>query len=156
MYNEETLNKWNMTEEECRQAIKKIRIKGMRLTQDEKAEIFFYIKEGMIAEDDIDEQISMIEFGRKLAKEFEEDKKLVRAFVKEWKRLKVKYDGLNSDLQDKSLEELTEMWMKDYFELYFMDDKFDLIKYHGAKEYAQLYCYNVGICPIEEVSIWED
>ena len=154
MYNEETLNKWNMTEEECRQAIKKIRIKGMRLTQDEKAEIFFYIKEGMIAEDDIDEQISMIEFGRKLAKEFEEDKKLVRAFVKEWRRIERKYDSF--EFEDKSLDELTEMWMNNYFELYFMADKFDLIKYHGAKEYAQLYCYNVGICPIEEVSIWED
>lgn len=156
MYNEETLNKWNMTEEDCEKAIRKISIKGMRLTHDEKAELLFFFEEGIISRDDLDAQISHIEFGRKLAKEFEEDKKLVKDFVKEWRRLKVKYDGLNSDLQDKSLDELTDMWITDYFELYFMEDKFDLIKYHGAKEYAQLYCYNVGICPSEEVSIWEE
>ena len=42
MYNEETLNKWNLTEEECDKEIRKITIKGMRLTFDEKSELFFF------------------------------------------------------------------------------------------------------------------
>ena len=156
MYNKETLNKWNMTEEECDKAIRKITIKGMRLTYEEKEELLFFFEEGIIARDDIEAQIKNVEFGRKLAREMEEDKKLVREFVKEWRRLERKYDGLNSDLEDKSLDELTEMWMTNYFELYFMEDKFDLIKYYGAEEYAQLYCYNVGACPESEVSMWRD
>lgn len=156
MYNKKTLNRWNMTEEECEKAIRKITIKGMRLTYDEKEDLLFFFEEGIIARDDIDAQISHVEFGRNLAKEMEEDKKLVREFVKEWRRLKMKYDGLNSDLEDKSLDELTDMWTSNYFELDFMDRYFDRIEYHGAKEYAQIYCHNVGICPESEVSIWRD
>lgn len=155
MYNEETLKRWNMTEEECDKAIRQIRIKGMRLTYEEKEELFFYFQEGAMSRDDIDAQIDAIEFGRKLAKEMEEDKKLVRAFVKEWRRLEIKYDYLNSDLREKSLDELTEMWMNNYFELYFMDDHFDCLA-ENPKGYAQYYCYNVGICPESEVSIWRD
>lgn len=155
MYNKETLNKWNMTEDECERAIKKITIKDMRLTHDEKAELFFYIKEGMIDEDDIDEQISMIEFGRKNAKKIKEDKKLVKEFVKEWKRLELKHDYLNKDLKDKSLDELTEMWINDYFELYFMEEHFDRIKDTGAKEYAQYYLHIRGVIPASEVSMWD-
>ena len=156
MYNEETLNRWNMTAEECDKAIRKITLKGFRLTYEEKEELFFYFQEGIMTEDDIDSQIETIEFGRKLAREMEEDKKLVREFVKEWRRLEMKYDGLNSDLQDKSIDELTDMWISNYFELDFMERYFDRIEYHGAKEYAQLYCHNVGICPEKEVSIWRD
>lgn len=156
MFKDELLDKWNMTEEECEKAISKIRLKGFRLTHEEKEELFFYFQEGVMSRDDVNAQIDTIEFGRKMQKEMEEDKKLVRAFVKEWKRLEVKYSSLNSDLQDKSLDELTEMWINNYFELYFMEDHFDCIKDIGAKEYAQYYCYNVGICPSEEVSIWRD
>lgn len=143
-----------MTEEECEKAINKIRIKGFRLTHEEKEDLLYFFEEGIIARDDIDAQISHVEFGRKLDAEMKEDEKMVREFVKEWKRLEKKYDYLNSDLQDKSLDELTEMWMTNYFELDFMERFFELIKYHGAKEYAQVYCYNVGICPESEVSLW--
>ena len=144
-----------MTEDECDKAVRKVTLKGYRLTLEEKEELFFYFMEGMMARDDVDAQISSIEFGRKLAKDFENDKKLVREFVKEWRRLERKYDGLDADIEAKTLDELVEMWLDDYFELYFMSDKLDLIKYYGAKEYAQVYCYNVGVCPAEEVSMWD-
>lgn len=154
MYNKETLNRWNMTEEECDKAIRAIRIPEMRLTYDEKEELLFHIKEFGDAPDDYETLRGHVEFSRKMAKEMEEDKKLVREFVKEWRRLERKYDSF--EFEDKSLDELTEMWMNNYFELYFMADKFELIQYYGAKEYAQLYCYNVGICPDSEVSMWRD
>ena len=153
MYNKETLNKWNMTEEECDKAVRKITVKGYRLTYDEKEELLFFFEEGYIARDDVDAQISHIEFSPKLAREFEEDKAQVREFVKEWRRLERKYDCF--ELENKTLDELVEMWLDNYFELYFMEDKLDLIKYYGAKEYAQLYCYNVGVCPDNEVSMWD-
>ena len=156
MYNEETLNRWNMTEEECDKAIRKIRIPNMRLTYQEKEELLFHIKEFGDDPNDYETLKYHVEFSRKLEKEAKEDKKLVRDFVKEWKRLELKYNSLNSDLQDKSLDELTEMWMTNYFELYFMEDHFDGIKDVGGKKYAQYYCYNVGICPSEEVSMWRD
>lgn len=155
MYNKETLNRWNMTEEECDKATRKITIKGMRLTYEEKESLLFYFMEGFISRDDIDSQIAHIEDMRNDAKELEKDKKLVREFVKEWRRLELKYSSLNSDIKDKSLDELTDMWMTNYFELYFMEDHFDCLA-ENPKGYAQYYCYNVGICPIEEVSIWRD
>lgn len=152
MYNKETLKRWNMTEDECERAINKIRVKGMRLTHDEKEDLLFFFEEGFIARDDIQAQINHVEFGRKLDAQMKADEKLVREFVKEWRRLERKYD--NFDHEDKSLDELTSMWIEDYFELDFMERFFELIKYHGAKEYAQVYCYNIGVCPHEEVSMW--
>ena len=77
----------------------------------------------------------------------------MREFVKEWRRLERKYDGF--DYEDKTLDELVDMWISNYFELYFMADKLELIQYYGAKEYAQVYCYNVGVCPASEVSMWD-
>jgi len=153
MFNKETLKRWNMTEDECDKAVRKVTLKGYRLTLEEKEELFFYFMEDMMARDDVDAQISSIELGRKIAKDMKEDEKLVREFVKEWRRLERKYDGF--DYEDKTLDELTQMWIDNYFELYFMSDKLDLIKYYGAKEYAQVYCYNVGVCPAEEVSMWD-
>ena len=153
MYNKETLNKWNMTQDECDKAVRKITVKGYRLTYEEKEELLFFFEEGLIARDDHDEIVEHIEFSRKLAREFEEDKKLVREFVKEWRRLERKYDGF--DYENKTLDELVDMWISNYFELYFMADKLELIQYYGAKEYAQLYCYNVGVCPASEVSMWD-
>jgi len=143
-----------MTEEECDKEIRKISIKGMRLTYDEKSELFFEIMEGLTDADDEAAMKESIEFSRRMAKEMEEDKKLVREFVKEWRRLERKYDCF--EMEDKSLDELTDLWIDNYFELYFMEDKLELIKYYGAKEYAQIYCHNVGICPESEVSIWKD
>lgn len=153
MFNKETLNKWNMTEEQCDKAVRKITVKGYRLTYEEKEELLFFFEEGFIARDDHDEIVEHIEFSRKLEAEHKEDLKLVREFVKEWRRLKRKYDCF--DYEDKTLDELVDMWVSNYFELYFMDDKFELIEYYGAKEYAQVYCYNVGVCPASEVSMWD-
>ena len=155
MYNEETLNRWNLTEEECDKAIRKITIKGMRLTYDEKSELFFEIMEGLTDGNDEEAMRESIEFSREMTKKMEEDRKKVREFVKEWRRLEVKYSSLNSDIADKSLDELTDMWMNNYFELYFMEDHFDCLE-ENPKGYAQYYCYNVGCCPESEVSIWRD
>ena len=71
MYNKETLNKWNMTEDECEKAINQIKIPDMRLTHDEKEELIWYIMEGITKEDDYEGLRAHIEFSRKLAKEFE-------------------------------------------------------------------------------------
>ena len=152
MYNKELLNKWNMTEEQCDKAIREITLKGYRLSYDEKEDLLYFFEEGLIARDDVDAQISHVEFGRKLAREFEEDKKLTREFVKEWRRLSRKYDLF--DEEDKSLDELVEMWLDNHFELHFME-KLGCLKYYGAKQYAQVYCHNVGICPASEVEMWE-
>ena len=152
MYKQELLNKWNMTEDECERAIDSITIKGMRLTHDEKEDLLFFFEEGIIARDDIDAQISHVEFGRKLQKKFEDDKKQVREFVKEWKRLEIKYDCF--DYEDKTLDELVEMWIDNYFELYFMEEHLERIKYYGAKEYAQYYLHVRGQIPESEVSMW--
>ena len=155
MYNKKTLNRWNMTEDECEKAIRKIRIPNMRLTYAEKEDLFFFIKEGIIAEDDIDEQISHVEWDRNLKAKMEADKKLVREFAKNVRRLEKKYDCFNSDLEDKSLDELTEMWINNYFELYFMEDHLDSIKDKGAKEYAEYYLHIRGVIPSDEVSMWK-
>jgi len=154
MYKQEFLDKWNMTEDECEKAIRKITIKGMRLTFDEKSELFFEIMEGLTDGEDENAMRDSIEFSRKVKAEIEAEKKLVKEFVKEWKRLEIKYSSLNSDIADKSLDELTEMWITNYFELYFMDTHFDCLA-ENPKQYAQYYCYNVGICPIDEVSMWK-
>lgn len=152
MYKTELLNKWNMTENECEKAIEQITIKGMRLTHDEKDDIFFFIQEGLINADDIEAQRKHVEFDRQTKAQMQEDDKLIKEFVKEWKRLETKYCCF--DYEDKTLDELCEMWASDYFELYFIEEHLDLIKYYGAKEYAQVYCNKVGVCPDSEVSMW--
>lgn len=154
MYKKELLDKWNMTEEDCEKAIRKISIKGMRLTYEEKEDLLYFFEEGIIARDDIDAQISHVEFGRKLAEEMKADEKLVREFAKNVRRLEKKYDMLNSDIAEKSLDELTEMWITNYFELYFLEDHLDSIKDIGAKEYAEYYLHIRGVIPESEVSIW--
>ena len=68
MYNKETLNKWNMTQDECDKAVRKITVKGYRLTYEEKEELLFFFEEGLIARDDHDEIVEHIEFSRKLAR----------------------------------------------------------------------------------------
>lgn len=153
MFNEKTLNRWNMTADECDKAVRKVTLKGYRLTLEEKEELFFYFMENIMTRDDVDAQIKSIEYGRKLAREFEEDKKHVREFVKEWRRLERKYDGF--DYEDKTLDELVEMWLDNYFELYFMADHLDSIKYYGGKQYAQYYLHIRGGCPASEVSMWD-
>ena len=154
MINEKTLKRWNMTADECDKEIRKITVKGFRLTYDEKEELFFLIKENCFDADDHDALVRHLNYGRELAKEVKETEKKIRDFVKEWRRICMKYDGLNTDIEAKSIDELVKMWCEDYFELYFMEDKVELIEYYGAKNYAQLYCYNVGACPESEVKMW--
>lgn len=93
---------------------------------------------------------------KEIEKEMEEDlkktKEKVKEFVKEWRRLCKKYDCF--DEKGKTLDELVDMWINNYFEIYFMEDHYDMIEYDGGKKYAQYYCYNVGICPAEEVEVW--
>lgn len=69
MYNEETLNKWNLTEEECDKEIRKITIKGMRLTFDEKSELFFEIMEGLTDGNDEEAMRESIEFSPEKSKQ---------------------------------------------------------------------------------------
>lgn len=152
MYNHETLTKWGLTPQECDKEIRKIRIPNMRLTYDEKETLIWYIKEGYIEADDYDKLAEHIQFERDMQKEFEEEKKLIKQFIKEWRRLERKYDSYNHE--DKSLDELVDMWIHDYFCLDFMDCHLESIKYYGAKEYAQVYLHLRGVIPEKEVTMW--
>ena len=81
--------------------------------------------------------------------------KLVREFAEEVRRLEDKYGYTSKSLAGKSLDELTEMWMNNYFELYFMDDHFDAIEDCGPEKYAQYYLHIRGVVPESEVTMWE-
>lgn len=152
MYNQKTLLKWGVTEEEAEKQIQKIRIPKMRLTHTEKEDLYWYIMEGYNNIDDYEALKDIVLFDRETKKEMENDRKEIRKFIKEWRRLERKYNSF--DYEDKSLDELTEMWMNDYFELYFMDCHLESIKYYGAKEYAQYYLHIRGVIPSEEVTMW--
>ena len=80
--------------------------------------------------------------------------KNVKKFAREVRRLERKYDMENRDIAEKSLDELASMWINDYFELYFLDDHYDCLA-ENPKHYAQYYCYNVGLVPVEEVEMWK-
>ena len=154
MFKEEFLQSWNMTEEECEKAIRKITLPHMRLTFDEKTHLFFLIQEGMAEADDVEELSNQIKFLREVDKEIEEDNKLIKRFAKEVRRLEEKYECLNPDIAEKTLDELTSMWINDYFELYFMDDHFDSIVDAGPEKYAQYYLHVRGVIPESEVTMW--
>lgn len=153
-YNAECLARWNIDAEEEHKMISDVRCKGYRLTYDEKATLFFYSQEYGLDLNNDDEKAKIIDDHRNDAKEWENDKKLVREFVKEVRRLERKYDGF--DYEDKTLDELTDMWIGNYFELYFMDDHFDAIKDCGPKQYAQYYLHIRGCIPAEEVTMWDN
>lgn len=155
-WKKECYERWAKSSQQVEDETNKIRIKGLRLTKSEKDTCFFLLndypeeyslKEPQKLKDFI---ISM----RNDEKEWEQNEgKQIREFVKEWRRLERKYQSFQ--YEDKNLDELVDMWTTNYFCIYFLDDHLDSIMYSGGKHYAQYYCYNVGICPEKEVSIWQ-
>ena len=152
-YNQECLNRWGITPEQEDALIRDVRCKGYRLNYDEKAMLFFYSQEYGLDLSDEFEKARLVEDDRQSRREMEADMKLVREFVKEVRRLERKYDGF--DYEDKTLDELTDMWCENYFELYFLADHLDCIKDVGPKKYAQYYLHIRGVVPSDEVTLWE-
>ena len=145
---------WCMTPSQVENATQKITIKGLRLTKAEKDTCFYMLHT-------YPEEYSLKDNTMKncILKSREEEQnwkqnegKQIREFVKEWRRLGRKYHSF--DYEDKTLDELVEMWTHNYFCLYFLDSYLDCIMYSGGKKYAQYYCYNVGLCPEKEVTLW--
>ena len=81
--------------------------------------------------------------------------KLVREFAKEVRRLEKKYECTCKVTEGKTLDELTDMWINDFFELYFIDDHYEAIKECGPKQYAQYYLNIRGVVPKSEVTMWK-
>ena len=149
-YDDHTLQRWGITREEAEKELEKIKIKGLRLKHDEKEDLLWHIHEHNPTEDELKETIL---FYREIEKEEKEDYRKTRQFVKEIRRLERKYDCF--DYEHKTLDELTEMWLNDYFELYFKDCHLESIHYYGAKEYAQVYLHTRGVIPECEVTLWQ-
>ena len=127
-WKKECYERWAKSSQQVEDETKKIRIKGLRLTKSEKDTCFFLLN-------DYPEEYSLKE-PQKLKdyiirmrndeKEWEQNEgKQIREFVKEWRRLERKYDCFQYEM------------------------------YSGGKHYAQYYCYNVGICPEKEVTLWQ-
>ena len=143
-----------MTPDEVEAETQKIRIKGLRLTKDEKDTCFYLIH--TYPEDNYDEE-KLQEFilrERQDKKEWEQKEgKQLQEFVKEWKRLEKKYDCF--EFEDKTLDELIDMWTSNYFCIYFLDDHLDCIMDCGGKKYAQYYLHIRGVIPEKEVTMWK-
>lgn len=80
---------------------------------------------------------------------------LVKRFAKEVLRLQEKYGYTYKNLAGKSLDEITQMWIDNYFELYFLDDHYDAIEDCGPERYAQYYLHIRGVVPESEVTMWK-
>ena len=141
-----------MTPEQVEAETRKIRLKGLRLTKSEKDTCFWMKKEYGETEEELKELIIR---QREEMKEWEQNEgKQLREFVKEWRRLERKYGSFQ--YEDKTIDELVQMWSTNYFELYFLDTHLDCIMSAGGKKYAQYHCYNIGLCPEKEVTMWQD
>lgn len=147
--------KWKKTPEQVEKETQKIRIKGLRLTKEEKNTCFFFLQEYPEEYSTNDNTLKkLIIQMRKDVEEWDKNEgKQIREFVKEWRRLERKYDCFQDE--GTSLDELVHRWTHNYYCLYFIDDHLDCIMMNGGKKYAQYYCYNVGICPKKEVTIWQ-
>lgn len=155
-WNEECYQKWNMTIDEVDKETEKITIKGLKLTQSEKDTCFYFLKEYPEEYSLEDGTLKELIIGmRNDEKEWQKNEgKQIREFVKEWRRLEKKYDCFQ--YEDKTLDELVDMWTHNHFCIYFLDDHLDSIMLSGGKKYAQYYCYNAGIAPEEEVTMWQE
>lgn len=94
-YKQSIYDKWNMTEEEAIAEAKKITIKGLRLTIDEKMGLIFESKEFDLSLDDEDAMKESILFSRKLQADFEQEMKNLKKMAKQAENYAVKVIGWN-------------------------------------------------------------
>ena len=155
-WKKECYERWAKTPTQVEKETNKITLKGLRLTRDEKDTIFFLTND-YPHEYTLEEPEKLKDFiirERKETKECEQNEgKQLREFAKEIRRLERKYDCFH--YEDKTIDELVEMWIANYFCLYFLDDHLDSIMYDGGKNYAQYYLYNAGVIPESEVKMWQ-
>lgn len=94
-YKQEVYEKWNTTEEQAIEEARKITIKGLRLTINEKMGLLFESKEFDLSLDDEDAMKKSILFGRKLENEFQQDMKNLKKMAKDAENYAVKVIGWN-------------------------------------------------------------
>lgn len=94
-YKQSVYDKWNMTEEQAIAEARKITIKGLRLTIDEKMSLIFESKEFDLSLDDEDAMKESILFSRKLQADFEQDMKNLKKMSKDAENYAVKVIGWN-------------------------------------------------------------
>jgi hypothetical protein len=94
-YKQSVYDKWNMTEEQAIEEARKITIKGLRLTINEKMGLLFESKEFDLSLDDEDGMKKSILFGRKLENEFQQDMKNLKKMAKDAENYAVKVIGWN-------------------------------------------------------------
>lgn len=121
-YKQEVYDRWNMTEEQVIEEARKITIKGLRLTIDEKMGLIFESKEFDLDLNDEKSMEKSILFGRKLNEEFKQDMKNLKKMAKDAENYAVKVIGWNR---------------KDFKETYDMyeilkDDMENALDYWGA------------------------
>lgn len=94
-YKQSVYDKWNMTEEQAIAEARKITIKGLRLTIDEKMGLIFESKEFDLSLDDEDAMKESILFSRKLQADFEQEMKNLKKMAKQAENYAVKVIGWN-------------------------------------------------------------
>lgn len=94
-YKQSIYDKWNMTEEQAIAEARKITIKGLRLTIDEKMSLIFESKEFDLSLDDEDAMKESILFSRKLQADFEQEMKNLKKMAKQAENYAVKVIGWN-------------------------------------------------------------
>lgn len=146
---------WGKSSTQVEEETQKITIKGLRLTRDEKDTCFYFLhqypEEYSLTDGTLKELI--LEMREDAVKWEKNEGKQIREFVKEIRRLERKYDCFQEE--DKTLDELVDMWMHNYFCIYFLDDHLDCIMMNGGKKYAQYYLHIRGVIPEKEVTIWQ-
>lgn len=94
-FKNELYEKWNMTEEQAIKEARKIKVEGLRLTEQEKMNLLFEAKEFGLNLNNEDEKRHSIEFERKLYAEFEQDDKNLKQMAKDAENYAVKVIGWN-------------------------------------------------------------
>lgn len=127
-YKNELYEKWNMTEEQAIAEARKIKVEGLRLTEEEKMGLLFEAKEFNLNLNNEEEKKHSIEFGRKLQDEFEQEIKNLKKMAKDAENYAVKEIGWNR---------------KDFKETY---DMFEILKddMETALDYWNAYGENAG------------
>ena len=105
-FKEEIYIKWNMTEEQAIAEAKKITIKGLRLSMDEKMGLLFESKEFNLDLNNEYDKRHSIEFSRKLQAEFEQSMKNLKKMAKDAENYAVKEIGWNVTANKKRLADV--------------------------------------------------
>lgn len=92
-FKNELYEKWNMTEEQVIKEARKIRIGGLRLTEQEKMGLLFESKEFDLSLDDEDAMKESILFSREIEAECKEDMKNLKKMAKDAENYAVKVIG---------------------------------------------------------------